>query len=61
MQKHCNLWLGFLKSKLLCVCAVTIWCINSPTVKSMTIKKIHGQDWEKAVAESGIQALSKVA
>ncbi|GAB4813909.1 hypothetical protein N2152v2_000955 [Parachlorella kessleri] len=41
--------------------AVTIWCITSPTVKSMTVKKIHGQDWENAVATSGIQALSKVA
>ncbi|PRW20748.1 Centromere V [Chlorella sorokiniana] len=39
--------------------AVTIYCITSPTVRSMEVKKIAGSNWEAAVAESGIRGLSK--
>lgn len=38
---------------------VTIYCITSPTVRSIEVKKIAGSNWEAAVAESGIQGLSK--
>lgn len=40
-------------------CAVTIYCITSPTVRSVEVKKIAGRNWEAAVAESGIRGLSK--
>jgi hypothetical protein len=39
---------------------VTVHCITSPTVKTLTIKSIRGSDWEASVAASGIQGLSKV-
>ena len=38
--------------------AVTVHCITSPTVRSVVVKRMRGcgQDWEAAVAASGIAA-----
>jgi hypothetical protein len=40
--------------------AITAACITSPTLKSVTTKKIDGQNWEAAVAGSNIKAESQV-
>ena len=40
---------------------VTLHCVTSPTIRTATVKHIAGSDWERAVAASGIQALSKPA
>ncbi|KAL4450539.1 hypothetical protein ABPG77_000895 [Micractinium sp. CCAP 211/92] len=37
--------------------AVTVHCITSPTVRSITVKAIRGSNWEAAVAASGIQQM----
>ena len=39
--------------------AVTVHCITSPTVTSLTVRQIKGSDWEAAVEAGGIRQLSK--
>ena len=39
--------------------AVTLWCVERSTIKSVEVKQFDGQNWEQHLESSGIASMSK--